>query len=168
MFTKEECLKALDRIENDEYLITEDDDGYLINIVNLYKNELRTLRHLIHENFENNPIDWLKNCMGEEAFNVVFSSKEEVKKWIDRVNWHLKKVDELGRELQKLKSNPPLKFEELKDEMWVWDNKEKKYIKSCNNFDTEEYGKGIRVQIGFDLVRYPYEENRFYRKQVEE
>lgn len=52
--------------------------------------------------------------------------------------------------------------------MWVWDNKEKKYIKSCNNFDTEEYGKGIRVQIGFDLVRYPYEENRFYRKQVEE
>ena len=99
---------------------------------------------------------------------LFFSSKEEVKKWIDRVNWHLKKVDELGRELQKLKSNPPLKFEELKDEMWVWDNKEKKYIKSCNNFDTEEYGKGIRVQIGFDLVRYPYEENRFYRKQVEE
>lgn len=77
------------------------------------------------------------------------------------------------KEIQKcvvdyVNSLQPLKFEELKDEMWVWDNKEKKYIKSCNNFDTEEYGKGIRVQIGFDLVRYPYEENRFYRKQVEE
>ena len=77
------------------------------------------------------------------------------------------------KEIQKcvidyVNSLQPLKFEELKDEMWVWDNKEKKYIKSCNNFDTEEYGKGIRVQVGFDLVRYPYEENRFYRKQVEE
>lgn len=63
--------------------------------------------------------------------------------------------------------NPPLKFEELKEEIWIWDKKEKMYIKSCNNFDTEEHGKGIRIQIGFDLVRYPFEENRFYRKQVE-
>lgn len=62
--------------------------------------------------------------------------------------------------------NPPLSFEELEAEMWVWDNKEKMYIKSCNNFDTEEYGKGIRIQMGFDLVRYPYEENRYYRKEV--
>lgn len=63
--------------------------------------------------------------------------------------------------------NPPLKFEELEVGMWVWDNKEKMYIKSCNNFDTEENGKGIRVQMGFDLVRIKFEENRFYRKQVE-
>lgn len=64
--------------------------------------------------------------------------------------------------------NPPLKFEELKEEIWIWDNKEKTYIKSCNNYDTKEHGKGIRVQIGFDLVRINYEENRFYRKQVED
>lgn len=79
-----------------------------------------------------------------------------------------KYVDIIDGLIQYVFNPQPLKFEELKDEMWVWDNKEKKYIKSCNNFDTEEYGKGIRVQIGFDLVRYPYEENRFYRKQVEE
>lgn len=167
MLTKEGCEKALDRIENEECLITEDDDVYLMHIVNLYKNELRTLRHLIYEHFDNNPIDWLKNCMGEEAFNVVFSSEEEVKKWVDRIKWHVKKVDELGRKLQELKSNPPLKLEELESGMWVWDNKEKMYIKYCNNYDTKEYGKGIRVQMGFDLVRYPYEENRFYRKQVD-
>ena len=64
--------------------------------------------------------------------------------------------------------NPPLKFEELEKEIWVWDNKEKTYIKSCNNYDTKEHGKGIIVQIGFDLVRINYEENRFYRKQVED
>ena len=64
--------------------------------------------------------------------------------------------------------NPPLKFEDLKEEIWVWDNKEKTYIKSCNNYDTKEYGKGIRVQIGFDLVRINYEENRYYRKQVKD
>lgn len=50
---KEECLKALEKIENDEYLIAEDDEGDLIHIVNLYKNELKTLRYLIHEYFDN-------------------------------------------------------------------------------------------------------------------
>lgn len=64
--------------------------------------------------------------------------------------------------------NPPLKFEELDEEMWIWDKKEKKYIHSINNYDSEEYGKGLRVEIGFDLVRCPFEPNRFYRKQVEE
>ena len=64
--------------------------------------------------------------------------------------------------------NPPLKFEELQTEQWVWDNKEMMYLKSCNNFESKEHGKGIRIQIGFDLVRFKFEENRFYRKQVEE
>lgn len=64
--------------------------------------------------------------------------------------------------------NPPLGFEELQEDMWVWDNKEKMYIHSVNNYDSEVYGKGIRVKLGFDLVRYPFEQNRFYRKEVQE
>lgn len=62
--------------------------------------------------------------------------------------------------------NPPLKFEELKEGMWVWDDKEEMWIHSVNNYDSEVYGRGIRVKFGFDLVRYPFEENRFYRKEV--
>lgn len=170
MLTKEECLKALDRIENDEYLITEDDEGYLMHIVNSYKNELMTLRHLIYEHFDNNQIDWLKKCMGEEAFNVVFSSEEEVKKWIDRVNWHVKKVDELGRELQKLKSNPPLKFEEIKVGDILWDKKEKEFVKVVYKFTNSIREKNLSLIYFGDEGAYDsrFEENTYYRKQVEE
>ena len=79
-----------------------------------------------------------------------------------------KNIKQLENLIKEHFDNPPLKFEELKEEIWIWDNKEKTYIKSCNNYDTKEHGKGIRVQIGFDLVRINYEENRFYRKQVED
>ena len=64
--------------------------------------------------------------------------------------------------------NPPLSFEEMEKEMWVWDKKEKMYIHLINNYDSEKYGKGLRVQFGFDFVRYQFDLNRFYRKQVEE
>lgn len=64
--------------------------------------------------------------------------------------------------------NPPLSLEEIKEGDWVWDKKENMYIYSNNNYDSEEYGKGLRVQFGFDYVRYPFEPNRFYRKQVKE
>lgn len=55
--------------------------------------------------------------------------------------------------------NPPLKFEELKEEMWVWDNKEKRYSK------IESFAW---IQIYFYDYTDVFKENRFYRKQVEE
>lgn len=58
MLIKEECLEALEKIKNDEYFITEDDEGDLIHIVNLYKNELKTLRCLIHEYFDNPSLNY--------------------------------------------------------------------------------------------------------------
>lgn len=98
MLTKEECEKAKEilRMANDYPVSKYNDSDLISNAINAFEN-------LIHEHFDNNQIDWLKKCMGEENFDLIFSSEEEVKKWIDRVNWHLKKVDELGRELQKLK-----------------------------------------------------------------
>ena len=68
--------------------------------------------------------------------------------------------------------NPPLKFEELKRGMWVWDNLFKRYNKivetSVHMFETT-------YLITFEYVHEPtrwktikFEENRFYRKQVEE
>ena len=59
------------------------------------------------------------------------------------------------------RSNPPLKFEELKGGMWVWDNKEKMYGKIAH----EPYQR-------FGLLTVPgymwgvFEENRFYRREV--
>ena len=58
--------------------------------------------------------------------------------------------------------NPPLKFEQLEVGMWVWDNKRKEWCvlaafwkDALNRY----YVSGISDS--------PFEENRFYRKQVE-
>lgn len=99
MLTKEECLEALTEIK-------------MYGSINIPLYSLEAIENLIKEHFDNPQIDWLKNCMGEEAFNLIFSSQEEVNKWFDRMRWHVKKCDEYGRELDILKNNPPLKCEE--------------------------------------------------------
>ena len=67
------------------------------------------------------------------------------------------------------RDNPPLKFEELKEGMWVWDNKYKDYVK-FKRYDIDDVvGKLLILSKGFDdeFLRI-FRENRFYRKQVEE
>lgn len=63
--------------------------------------------------------------------------------------------------------NQPLKFEELKEGMWVWDNKYKDYVK-FKRHDIENFGKLIIFSKGFDeeYLR-KFEENSFYRREVE-
>ena len=107
MLTKEECEKAL----NSLYKVADK----LVLDHNIFIGSYDILKKLIQVHFDNPQIDWLKNCMGEEAFNLIFSSQEEVNKWFDRMRWHVKKCDEYGRELDILKNNPPLKLEELKE-----------------------------------------------------
>ena len=73
--------------------------------------------------------------------------------------------------------NPPLKWEELKEGMWVWDNKYEQYIKIRRvrkgrcfvgyypnfevNPETDELCENLQGIFFF-------EENRYFRKQVEE
>lgn len=62
--------------------------------------------------------------------------------------------------------NPPLKFEELKEGMFVWDNKHHMYIKIDRIW--ESYNKTIYFYaIGWECCENTeYEPNRFYRKDV--
>ena len=64
--------------------------------------------------------------------------------------------------------NPPLKFEELKEGMFVWDNKHHAYIKIDRIW--ESYNKAIYFYaIGWECCENTeYEPNRFYRKEVRE
>lgn len=66
--------------------------------------------------------------------------------------------------------NPPLKFEELKPNMWVWDNKIERFIKIIKvDYDQDYFIIDADVFIDKDWTdEIWYEENRFYRKQVEE
>lgn len=60
--------------------------------------------------------------------------------------------------------NFPLMFEGLKEGMWVWDNVLKKYI----HILTIDFGVPSGGLIETENEYVPFEENRFYRKQVEE
>lgn len=66
-------------------------------------------------------------------------------------------------------SNPPLKFDELKEGMWVWDNNWNQYFEICEIYpQTKEFDVLIH-QNRINKLRYEpmkFEENRFYRKQV--
>jgi hypothetical protein len=83
-----------------------------------------------------------------------------------------KMVDVLQQLINEHFDNPPLKFEELKDGMWVWDNKRKYYVKI---FDTHEEDRATEIviidqEIGYEKVITlgKFEENRFYRHEVKE
>ena len=58
--------------------------------------------------------------------------------------------------------NPPLKFEELKEGMWVWDVKNAEWVCIDRPIANVSYCKNLRGLVIF------FEENRFYRKQVQE
>lgn len=60
--------------------------------------------------------------------------------------------------------NPPLKFEELKEGMWVWDNKEKEYAYIYfigGEYPHLNYINGV-------IYDSKFEENRFYRREVQD
>ena len=125
MPTKKELLDAISWIGNCACpCFIEDKDLFDKNII--------MIEDFINENFELiEKMTWLKNSLNEDngLFDFIFKNEEEVKGWIERMRWHVEKCDELGRELYELKNNPPLKFEEIKDGDWVWNNVEREYIR---------------------------------------
>lgn len=79
-----------------------------------------------------------------------------------------KDLDILNKLIHEHFYNPPLKFEELKEGMFVWDNKHHTYIKIDRIW--ESYNKTIYFYaIGWECCENTeYEPNRFYRKEVRE
>lgn len=71
-----------------------------------------------------------------------------------------------GKLIEEYFDNPPLKFEELKLYIPFWDKKENEwcYFTTLNN-----NGSGVKISINeFPYIQaFIFEENRFYRKQVE-
>lgn len=81
-------------------------------------------------------------------------------------------VDECIKTLQKLIDehfdNPPLKWEELKEGMLVYDKNIKSWIEIDKTFeDTKQYVSCWSIGWPYEK-RFPYEPNRFYRKEVRE
>ena len=110
-------------------------------------------------------------------------TKEQCEKALDRVarfcSWFSpykcperikfkNELDILDKLIEQHFDNPPLKFEELKEGMFVWDNKHHTYIKIDRIW--ESYNKTIYFYaIGWECCENTeYEPNRFYRKEVQE
>lgn len=102
----------------------------------------------------------------EQLINEHFELKEKYKTLVLR-------YDSLLEEYGKLRWNPPLKFEELHEGMWVWDNKGKCYRELCILFEPcKEYPNGS-IKAWHELSQetkdfFEFEENRFYRYQAKE
>lgn len=84
------------------------------------------------------------------------------------MNGFRKDLDILNKLIYEHFDNPPLKFEELKEGMFVWDNKHHTYIKIDRIW--ESYNKTIYFYaIGWECCENTeYEPNRFYRKEVQD
>ena len=106
----------------------------------------------------NEALDWL--------YALSVPCKEEVHE--HRSSFLGEKYNLIKQLIEEHFSNPPLTFEELKEDMWVWDKKFNQWIQIDETWSS--YKKFINVWIvGSDLLQtIEYEPNRFYRKQVEE
>lgn len=85
----------------------------------------------------------------------------------------LQEADDTLQELiEEYFDNQALKFEELKENIWVWDNKTKSYIFIFKPLNWEPT-KGIRyanmiIYHSAEGYYMDFEENRFYRREVKD
>ena len=110
-------------------------------------------------------------------------SKEECEKALDHfekcywdqdnsygaMNGVRKDLDILNKLIHEHFSNPPLKFEELKENMWVWDNKRKVKLLIAYCYSEDDMGYyNLSNPEDYKYIHIEFEENRFYRKEVQE
>ena len=84
-----------------------------------------------------------------------------------------KDLDILNKLIHEHFDNPPLKFEELKEGMWVWDDRDKEYIMVCrtcvypkDNFLVRKGDELVFISKDDEEFHRMYRPNRFYRKEV--
>lgn len=140
MLNKEECEKALDILKEQlDYLRFNMQSNYPYTI-SMIKNVINCFSKLIEEHFE-----LIENY---EKLDTSDTSKEEC-----TIEQYLE-IKELRNELKNLKNPQPYKLSDLKPNMWVWDDKEKR----CSCVDSF----AGRCQIYFLDYTVDFEENRFY------
>lgn len=188
MLSKEECLLKYNALKNlSDYPIlcgTENDENLEPTPFNeLFKEELECFEQIINEHFE------LKEHYDYLNLKVIEQNMIEMNYLLDRSNQPLKFEDfiedmdtiehiycnheheehdfkkfmkcisNVYEYVEQLEKNPPLKFKELKEGMWVWDNKRKEWCKYIGSYvfeylDSYDSGK--------------FEETRFFLKEVKE
>lgn len=93
----------------------------------------------------------------------------DVKELENAPKWDGHQPKDIDR-LFSINDNPPLNFEELKENMWVWDNKNKLYVQIEEDFDENDiiFLRYYEDSYNSNCERTLFEENRFYRKEVKD
>lgn len=168
--TKEECEKALENLK-------EPTDNWYSSELQLAENNDEPIEYKNQESLD----------LIEKLIKKHFNLKEKYSKILDdvhdyRYETHAMKMtirnlcEHFGvkneEELKNIYLNPPLKFEELKVGMWVWDNGYDMWnrileirINCAGELEIEFY---YNLEDDEEIYNDIFEENRFYRKQVEE
>lgn len=171
--TKEECEKALENLK-------EPTDNWYSSELQLAENNDEPIEYKNQESLD----------LIEKLIKKHFNLKEKYSKILDdvhdyRYETHAMKMTirnlckyfgvKNEEELKNIYLNPPLKFEELKVGMWVWDRRDNKYVHiymtRIYEYDTGCFFKGqklLRIYCDSGWYDTEFVENRFYRKQVEE
>lgn len=91
----------------------------------------------------------------------------------DYLNGNLSLEEYVGEHFELL-NNPPLSFDELHEQTWVWDNKNEIY--ACIYETRINCANEQEIEFSFDVTDFAgntfscdiFEKNRFYRKEVKE
>lgn len=186
MLSNEGCEKALARIVNDDYYF--ENDPYGEDKASAFDKDVDMIEQLIEEHFKpkENTSEFkhfklhsdssLKNLTKVELIDYIKMlyhnwgvCDEQLKRIIDKAKELSDSNDELRRQLYFCE---PYKFEDLKPNMWVWDNVEKECLYVIRPFITT----GVRVKYFTCLGLYnsleamkklnmKFEENRFFPVQ---
>ena len=101
----------------------------------------------------------------EKALNSLYKVADKLV--LDH-NIFIGSYDILKKLIQVHFDNPPLKFEELKEGMWVWDNKRKVKLLIAYCYSEDDMGYyNLSNPEDYKYIHIEFEENRFYRKEVE-
>jgi len=88
----------------------------------------------------------------------------------DKLKELINNYSKLEEEINDLKKNPPLKYAELKEGLWVWDNKYKEWIQSYPGINCREEPCICYSSYGYldeyDEEYIVFEEGRFFRKEI--
>lgn len=159
---RERCIKALDNLrcrQTVDYI--KGDYHYYYMMINDYAEIFQCFEQLINEHFSasetrvessltrNNPPLELENYLKR-----IQELELKEKQWIETEK-------DYRDELKELKSNPPLKLDDLKKDMWIWYNDKYRKVYKVD----KENNIVVLVETGY-LKPIEYEENKFYRYEV--
>lgn len=155
--TREECENTLESYE--------EEINYLNAVIDVMADDLAKASEL----FDKEEVKNRYSYYGTERLSSLIDENKRLSSQVIEANRVAKNYKEHNIELKnyiaqierEFKDNPPLNFEELKENMWVWDNYTKKYRKI---FYVDAETKKI-VFCGQKL-QVNYKEGRFYEREV--